>query len=390
MKLGIIANEFFEPAVGRMGGFGWAARQVAKFFASYPDLAVNVVFLAVGLTGGSKMNPTRIHETRLIYHHRAPEYQTLLREENFDLLLTIDYRPRYCQLLDILGDVPVIIWVRDPRPQEILTRLATLRIPTTPSTSPKGIGGIDCTSLSRLVAHGTSCGRPFLFATPALSLNSRIESTYGISGVRCSFLPNVVDIKAGAIAKHPLPRVIFLGRLDPIKRPWLFVELARLFPDVEFLMLGQSHFQGSGTWAADALPKNVKLLGHVDGEIKVELLKSAWVLVNTSIHEALATSFLEALACEVPLLSCTNQEGVVSRFGLFTGICDGDGLRGLPAFADGLCRLLTNRVMRVELGRRGRLWVERTHNGENFLKAFDALYTKQSISRPDCLRPGTV
>ena len=36
--------------------------------------------------------------------------------------------------------------------------------------------------------------------------------------------------------------------LDPIKRPWLFAEIAKHFPDVEFLFLGQSHFRGEGAW----------------------------------------------------------------------------------------------------------------------------------------------
>src|SRR5205807_10440094 len=156
-----------------------------------------------------------------------------------------------------------------------------------------------------------------LFATPAPSLSRFMESTYQISGVACTFLPNIVDIDAGEVIKNQQPRVIFLGRLDPIKRPWVFVELARRFPGVEFLMLGQSHFRGRGSWVPRQLPENTKLLGHVDGEQKLHLLSSAWVLVNTSIHEALPTSFLEALACETPLLSCTNLEGIVSRFGIF-------------------------------------------------------------------------
>ena len=121
----------------------------------------------------------------------------------------------------------------------------------------------------------------------------------------------------GPVTKSEKPRVIFLARLDPIKRPWLFVELARFFPAVEFLMLGQPHFHGPGSWEAGDLPPNVKLLGHVEGTRKHQLVSSAWVLVNTSIHEGLPTSFLEALARETPLLSFTNQEDVVSRFGIY-------------------------------------------------------------------------
>jgi glycosyltransferase involved in cell wall biosynthesis len=174
--------------------------------------------------------------------------------------------------------------------------------------------------------------------------------------------------------------VIFLGRLDPIKRPWLFMELARRFPAVEFLMLGKSHFQGPGSWPIKDLPANVKLLGHVDGELKHQLLSSAWLLVNTSIHEALANSFLEALACETPLLSCNNREGIASRFGIYTGRWPGDGMSGLSAFAHGLERLIEDTERRTRLGQAGRQWVEQTHNGTTFLSAFDKLCERAGMN----------
>jgi hypothetical protein len=46
IKLGIIANEFFELELGGMGGFGWAARQVARLFNREPRHGVEAVFLS--------------------------------------------------------------------------------------------------------------------------------------------------------------------------------------------------------------------------------------------------------------------------------------------------------------------------------------------------------
>ena len=206
-------------------------------------------------------------------------------------------------------------------------------------------------------------------------------STYGGRNVDCVFLPNVVDAIDEPVTKSDTPRVIFLGRLDPIKRPWLFVELARSFPAVEFLMLGQPHFHGPGSWAADDLPPNVRLLGHVEGTLKHQLVSSAWALVNTSIHEALPTSFLEALARETPVLSFTNQDDVVSRFGLVVPWCGGDGTKGLGDLAAGLRRLLDDEPLRTRLGREGRRWVEQTHNGAGFLHAFDLLCARAGVAR---------
>ena len=110
--------------------------------------------------------------------------------------------------------------------------------------------------------------------------------------------------------------------------------------------------------------------------------------MNTSIHEALPTSFLEALARETPLLSFTNQEGVVSRFGLAVPWCGGDGMQGRGNLEAGLRRLLDDTSLRTTLGREGRRWVEETHNGEGFLHAFDRLCARAGVARREPVAAG--
>lgn len=364
-----------------MGGFGQAARQVAMVFNQQPHLGVEVMFLAASLKSRSGLSHTQVHDTPLLFCTRGQGSRRRILQQNLDLILTIDYRPSYSRILDILSCTPVIVWVRDPRSAEAQAQLDTLRLPNDSSVHPQGIEAIDCRSLALLLGRQAQSRLPVLFATPAPSLSTLLEGVYGISGAECAFLPNIVDIGVEMVRKSKTPRVIFLARLDPIKRPWLFVELARAFPSVEFLMLGQSHFRELGNWSTRQLPGNVKMLGHVDGEQKRHILSSAWVLVNTSIHEALPTSFLEALACETPLLSCTNQEGIVSQFGIFTGSWAGDGLSGLPRFVSGLKQLLDNDDFRTQLGQEGRRWVERTHNATTFLSAFDTLCARAGIYR---------
>lgn len=385
MKLGIVANEFFDENIGRMGGFGWAARQVATFFNSRPDLGVDVVFLAAGIKNRSGARYTRIHDTMVVFESTGTKYRETIRNQAIDLVLTIDYRPRYCTVLRVLDQVPTIIWVRDPRPPSIAKLLATLTIPDDRSARPQGINVIDCTSLTNLMQARLNGAGSLAFATPVPSLGQFLESTYNVPNATCVFLPNIVNTWRVPITKNPRPRVVFVGRLDPIKRPWLFVDLARHFPRVEFLMLGKSHFSGSGSWVPTMLPDNLRLLDHVDGNEKYRLLSSAWILVNTSIHESLPTSFLEALSCETPLLACTNQEEAVSRFGIFTGEYDGHGMQGVPRFVAGLQQLIEDDNLRVQLGQRGRQWVGSTHNGVQFLRAFDALSVGMGLHRAEML-----
>ena len=378
MNLGIVADEFFCREVGRMGGFGWAARQVATFFNARPELAVHVTFFAARPPGPG--DPASIHDTPIVFCDRRAAHDGGLARWAPDVLLTMDFRIRYRALLDTFDRVPVLVWVRDPKPPEIQKRVSSLRL-LRDSSPPQGITPPNCRSLTQLIAARVRAGAPVLFGTPALSLAAAVGSTYGSREGDCVFLPNIVDAISEPVTKSDTPRVVFLGRLDPIKRPWLFVELARSFPAVEFLMLGQSHFRGAGSWEASDLPANVYVLGHVEGLKKHQLVSSAWALVNTSIHEALPTSFLEALARETPLLSFTNQEDVVSRFGIVVPWCGGDGAQGLDDLAAGLRRLLDEEPLRARLGRDGRRWVEETHNGGAFLDAFDLLCARAGVNR---------
>jgi len=202
-------------------------------------------------------------------------------------------------------------------------------------------------------------------------------------------LPNPIDLGAGGVPKSPHPRVAFLARLDPYKRPWLAVELARRFRDVEFLLAGKAHYHGPRAWRPADLPSNVRLLGHVNDRDKVHLLASSWVLLNTSIHEGLAVSFLEALACGTPLLATVDPGGVVSRYGIFAGRFDGTGLAALPALEAGLRRLLAEPLLRDILGARGSAWVSSTHSRRRFLEALTALVRRAGLPPPPALWSGT-
>lgn len=380
IKIAVLANEFFELSLGRMGGFGWAARNVARCFRD-AALGVEVVFLTGELTAQPGRPETEVDGTRLLLRQEdAFSDQQRARAEGIDLLLLIDYRPNYQLYCWGLSRTPMIVWVRDPRAPDDVARVDTLRVPSAPPGIPaQGTFQPDCSSLGAIVRAARADGRPLLFASPAPHLRGRLEAMIGLHVDDVSFLPNPIDLTPGVVRKAEQPRVAFLARLDPYKRPWLYVELARRFPDVEFLLAGRAHFHGSGAWEAAPLPPNVRLLGHVDGEEKLRLLTSAWVLVNASIHEGLPVSFLEALACETPILACVDPGGVVSTHGVSVGSFDGDGLDAVDHLEAALRRLLGNAKWRTQLGRAGRAWVEACHNPSRFLSALRDLGAKAGV-----------
>ena|SRR5579862_4340374 len=382
IKLGLLANEFFDLSLGRMGGFGWAARQLARHFRDHPELGIDLVFFTGELSGAA--SETLVHDTRLVLRGSSLLNNVQrTRSERVDALLLIDYRPNYRMVCWSLPRTPMIVWVRDPRPPEDVSKVGSLRVPGAENVAAKGTMALDCTSLGTIARASRVIGRPIAFGSPEPQLRSKLCGCIGLEVDELSFLPNPIGLQPGEVRKSHRPQVIFLARLDPYKRPWLFLELARRFPHVEFLLAGKNHFSGEGAWTLSDVPANVRVLGHIDEADKVRFLSSAWILINTSIHEGLAVSFLEALACETPLLACVNTGSVVSRFGLYAGRFDGTGMEALPALSAALEQMLSSPEALRRIGAEGRAWVEQNHNWPNFLASFNRLCSKIGLSSSD-------
>ena len=66
----------------------------------------------------------------------------------------------------------------------------------------------------------------------------------------------------------------------------------------------------------------MEMPGFISGERKNQVLKEAWILVNTSVSEGFPVSFLEAAAHGCAILSPHDPEGFASRFGYH--VEDGD------------------------------------------------------------------
>jgi glycosyltransferase involved in cell wall biosynthesis len=389
IRLGVIASEFFDPREGPMGGFGWAARMLSQMF-DRPSSGAEVVYLASRPPATPRWKENRVHGSQLLLR-RASRFGNLcmLQRERFDLLLTVDYHHADTVYLRSAPRTPAIIWVRDPRTPEDVRKIQTLRIPGAEAEMPQGLLCSNGSSVSAIAKEASWFGRKLLFATPAPHLAGKLEAAYGVEPWNLQFLPNAIPLAEAPITKSTRPSVVFLGRLDPIKRPWIFAALAARHPDVDFFFMGQSHFQGPGSWRAENPPSNLRFLGHVAEDQKRRVLSSAWVAINTSIHEGLAISFLEALACETPLLACQNPGFLVSRYGIYTGRYDGAGMDSLKAFSNALQTLLDNPELRGELGASGKAWVAETHSQRRFLESFGHLCEQAGV-RHSSIRPSWV
>jgi len=374
-KLGIIANEFFDPTISRIGGFGMLSRQISRCAESLVDFPLSVQLFHGAPPPGATL-PRRVYGRPLHRprgNWRGEKYTLLFSGARPDVWLSVDYRPNYEYFLLMFQSAPLIMWVQDPKTPEDWERISTCRVPGSEYAEPQGLGFIDCTPLSKLVESRIALGARTIFSVPSSFLIQKIESTYNVAPESVATLCYPMEPLPRSYSKAETPVVTFLGRLDPQKRPWIAAEIAARMPDVRFQFMGKSHFSGPGSWSPQGLPPNIEVLGHLDGRVKAERLGASWIMLNTSIHEGLPISFVEGLQNQAPIVSCVDPEGVVSRFGHYVGEFRGGGMESVPAFVSALRSLIESDAKRLAAGQAGQRWAAENHSQSKFASQLSSL-----------------
>jgi glycosyltransferase involved in cell wall biosynthesis len=209
-------------------------------------------------------------------------------------------------------------------------------------------------------------------ACQAHILQQKVESIFHYSKPTL-YLPNFIDVSSFPSKKFDRPSVVWLGRLDHVKRPELMFELAKLAPNVDFYVLGKSHFpkrneQYLSKYGNNKVP-NIFLMGHQEGKVKEEILNKSWILLNTSFYECLPVSFLEALAHGCALLSTRNPDGYTEKFGYYDPSATAQGL------LDGLRYLLSADRWAFK-GKLGYDFVKQYHKTETEVERHINLYRR--------------
>jgi glycosyltransferase involved in cell wall biosynthesis len=287
--------------------------------------------------------------------------------------------------------VPLVVWSRDPRSEAEWSAIATLRVPGRDATGLEPPGAAHDDGLAPVVARSSRAGRPVECVFTDEFLVDRFAARFGFRPPTTTVLGTPVDPPVGtepsmadcAELPDPVragePVVLFLGRLDPIKRPWVFAALADALPEVQFVALGQQHLTGG--W--QPLPAaNLHWLGHVDGPTKQALLSGAMATVNTSIHEAVPLSLLESLHHATPVVACLELGGLPDRFGVAVPAVSGDGLEAVPALAAGVRELVVDAPRRDASGSAGQRWVRARHSRAGFLTELGRILGAKGVAVP--------
>lgn len=152
-------------------------------------------------------------------------------------------------------------------------------------------------------------------------LEEKVKAKYKLKN-KIEFLPTPIVVPTRRLIKSNTPLVCFVSRLDRRKRPEIFFQLAESFPNVRFIITGESRDKSFQEYLFNKYShlKNLEIRGFIDqfsnSELKT-IFERSWILINTSVREGLPNSVLEAMAHKCAILSSVNSENVASRFGVY-------------------------------------------------------------------------
>jgi glycosyltransferase involved in cell wall biosynthesis len=194
-----------------------------------------------------------------------------------------------------------------------------------------------------------------------VSLPSARELTeLGVASGRIAVVRNGVDEAPPAsltAQRSATPRVAVLSRLVPHKQIEDALDavavLRRRIPDLHLDIVGGGWWEQRlvGHAAALGIADAVTFHGHIDDEAKHHVVQQSWVHLMPSRKEGWGLAVIEAAQHGVPTI------GYRSSGGLTDSIVDGVTgvlVDGPDELVDGLRRLLTDRVLRDELGAKAR------------------------------------
>ena len=124
--------------------------------------------------------------------------------------------------------------------------------------------------------------------------------------------------------KHDRPTLTFIARWDKRKRPWIFLDLAKEFPDYQFVAIGQGSASAEAGFDAELRNRyrgisNLDMPGLINRfhqpERMHQILSDTWVFVSTAVREGLPLTFLEAAAYGCPIVSRVDPDQFATRFG---------------------------------------------------------------------------
>ncbi len=235
------------------------------------------------------------------------------------------------------------------------------------------ICGLDTEADGRFAKEHGLRGRLFDFAMRRSDLiyamSEEQRRLFGARGMKCALYRNLVLWPEKGLQEVKEIDLLWIARCRPIKRPLLFLELARRLPQARCVMVcppEDKELFGEVSKQAEDLP-NVQLIEFVPYHEVQSYYNRARLFVNTSTAEGFANSFIQAGLGGAAILSlAVDCDGVLDRFK--AGVCVDDDFEALVSTARTL--LFSNEAMLSAYAAGAGRFVQENHGTEQNVGAF--------------------
>ena len=372
IKVALIIDEYFGACGTAFGGYGFLSRAYIAKYIPDENIEIEVILSNYKRKRWSfKAIVEKVDGVKVIIPPGKKFVKQWVNKQNYDLYLTVELTHGITKF-DKKG-TPVIHWIQDPRPWGEWKEIETVKL------YPE-----DCYWNSELYDLVNLRNKQGLvtFVSQGYFLNPLAKELYRLpEETPIKYLPNPIDIdyEFDPSTYKKKNSIIFIGRIESVKRGWLFCEIAKRMPEYEFYMIGQSFRERSKNESImndySSGISNLHFTGHLEGEEKMRHIRDAKILVNTSIHEALPITFLEALAYGTLLVSNRDPENLTSKFGRYVGPVLGDGFDKIDLYVDAIRELLKDEKEYTDLSCKAVEYIREIHPVDKFQDELRKLIT---------------
>jgi glycosyltransferase involved in cell wall biosynthesis len=159
----------------------------------------------------------------------------------------------------------------------------------------------------------------------------------------------------------------WIARVTGVKNPFRALEIAKLFPDAQFLIAGGGDLLNQVKAQA---PKNTKVLGWTDA---ARLFAASDIILSTSENEGMPIALIEAQLASKPVVA-TNVGGVAevvvnNKTGFVTK-------KNTQELAKVLEKLINSKALRIAQGKVAKAHATKAFSVEKMIQAHVSLYKK--------------
>jgi glycosyltransferase involved in cell wall biosynthesis len=179
--------------------------------------------------------------------------------------------------------------------------------------------------------------------------------------------PGVEPLRTPKAKPHKKITIGWIARVTGVKNPLRALEIAKLFPDAQFLIAGGGDMLEQVKAQA---PHNAKVLGWTDA---AKLFADSDIILSTSENEGMPIALIEAQLASKPVVA-TNVGGVSevvinNKTGFVTR-------KNTEDLAKALEKLINSKALRTAQGKAAKAHATKAFSVEKMIKAHVSLYKK--------------